>query len=242
MNNLSRAISIAIAAEEPIVRYGVRRLFESEPDLRIVGEAADSSEAVKIAVSLKPEVMLLDLPPSRSGLEALHRLAEMKSSVRVLVLASPGERRQAEEALNLGARGVVLRGSATRALVNGVRGVLAGGYWIGEKAVECAAAAIRCLSEQDGDSGMRSQDYGLTPREREIIAAVSAGYSNKDAGRKFSITERTVKHHLTNIYDKIGVSSRLELALFAVNHRLDVYEPPVERARLNHEEKYAEVV
>lgn len=242
MNTVSRAIPIAIAAEEPIVRYGVRRLFESEPDLRIVGEAADSSEAVQIAMNLKPEVMLLDLSPSGAGLEALERLAQMKSGVRVLLLASPGEKRQMEAALNLGARGVVLRGSATRALVNGVRGVLAGGYWMGEKAVECAAAALRSLDEQNGDGGRKPQDYGLTPREREIIAAVSAGYSNKDAGRKFSITERTVKHHLTNIYDKIGVSSRLELALFAMNHRLDVYEPTEDRVRLSREEKYAEVV
>lgn len=242
MNIDHRVISIAIAAEEPIVRYGARRLFETEPDLRVVAEAATSAEAIKIALDLKPEVLLLDLPASGSGLEVLSHLASMKSTVRALLLASPGDRSQVEEAFNLGARGVVMRGSATRALVNGVRGVLAGEYWMGEKAALGIDAAIRSFAEQPGACQKSPQDYGLTPRELEIIATIASGYSNKDAGRKFSITERTVKHHLTNIYDKLGVSSRLELALFAVNHHLDVYEPPVMRPRLSAEEKYAEAV
>ncbi|MGH9352754.1 MAG: LuxR C-terminal-related transcriptional regulator [Terriglobia bacterium] len=242
MNNDYRATPIAIAAEEPIVRYGVRRLFETEPDLNVVGEAADSSEAIKIVLDLKPEVLLLELPASRSGLEVLRRLASVKSGARTLLLASPGDRSQIAEAFNLGARGVVLKGSETRILVNGVRGVLAGQYWMGETAVAGISEAIRSFTEQHRNGGKASQDYRLTPRELEIIASIATGCSNKDAGRKFSITERTVKHHLTNIYDKLGVSSRLELALFAVNHHLDVYEPPATRARLNTEEKYAELV
>lgn len=241
MNNNHGATPIVIAVDEPIVRYGVRRLIEGEPDLAVIGEAANASEAIKLALELKPEVLLLDLGEPLSGLEVLSRLASMKSCVRTLLMASGAHESQIAEAFDLGARGVVLKGSDTRLLLNGVRGVIAGQYWIGEKAVAGIASAIRCFTQQQ-DGRKAPQHYGLTPRELEIIATIVTGCSNKDVGRKFSIAERTVKHHLSNIYDKLGVSNRLELALFAVNKHLDVYEPNDTRSRLSAEGKYAEVV
>lgn len=241
MNNNHGATSIAIAVDDPILRYGVRRLFEGEPDLIVVGEAATTSEAIKLALELKPEVLLLDLAEPLSGLEVLSRLASVKSCVRTLLMASGAQENQIAEAFDLGAHGVVLKGSDTRLLLNGVRGVIAGQYWIGEKAVAGIASAIRCFTQQH-DGRKSPQHYGLTPRELEIIATIVTGCSNKDVGRKFSIAERTVKHHLSNIYDKLGVSNRLELALFAVNKHLDVYEPHEVRSRLSAEGKYAEAV
>lgn len=242
MNNDQRATAIAIAAEEPILRYGIRRLFEAEPDLYVVGEAANTSEAIKIALDLKPKVLLLEASDTLSGLEVLSRLASVKSSVRTVLLASRAGKSQIAEAFNLGARGVVLKESEMCFLLSGLRSVIAGQYWIGENAVTGMAMAIRGFAGQYPEGPKPPQNYRLTPRELEIVATIAAGCSNKDVGRKFSITERTVKHHLTNIYDKLGVSTRLELALFAVNHHLDVYESPAARGRLSDEVKYAEVV
>ncbi|MDE3178805.1 MAG: response regulator transcription factor [Acidobacteriota bacterium] len=242
MQNHDRAIPIAIAAEEPIVRYGVRKLLEAEADLTVVGEAATSPEAIRLAVETKPRVLLLEMSTSLSGLEVLTRLASMQSSVRTLLLASPHDKSEIAEAFGLGARGVVLKGSATRLLLAGIRCVIEEQYWIGERAVAGVAAAVRNFAEKDGDGRKASRDYRLTPRELEIIAVIATGCTNKDAGQKFSISERTVKHHLTNIYDKLGVSTRLELALFAMNHRLDVCEPARLRARVALNAKYAAVL
>lgn len=242
MNNNHRAVPIAIAAEEPILRYGIRRLIETQPDLSVVGEAADSPEAIKIAIELKPEVLLLEMSATLSGLQVLTYLASMRSSVRTLLLASPADKSDIAEAFSLGARGVVLKESATRLLLSGIRCVIAGQYWNGEKAFAQAAAVVRSFAEKQVDGNQSPRDYRFTPRELEIIAAIATGCTNKDVGQKFSITERTVKHHLTNIYDKLGVSTRLELALFAVNHRLDAYELPRVRSRVSTHVKYAQTV
>ncbi|MGH9356955.1 MAG: LuxR C-terminal-related transcriptional regulator [Terriglobia bacterium] len=241
MNNDRRATSIAVAANEPIVRYGVRRLFEAEPDLHVVAEAANSSEAITVTLTLKPEVLVLDLAAPISGLDVLTRLASVKSCVRTLLLASPVDLSQFDEAFNMGARGVVLKGSPTGLLLNAVRSVIAGQYWAGEQAAAGIAAALRTLKEQDKGCGS-AHHYGLTPRELEVIATITTGCSNKDVGRKFSIAERTVKHHLTNIYDKLGLSNRLELALFAVTNHLDICEPDNSPGRESTEAKYAGVL
>ena len=241
MNNNWRATSIVIAAKEPIVRYGVRRLFETEPDLNVVAEAASSAEAITVTLALKPEALVLDLATPSSGLDVLTRLASAKSCVSTLLLASQADQGQFGEAFNLGARGIVLKGSPTCVLLSALRGVIAGEYWAGEQAVAGITAALRSFKEQD--NGVESpHHYGLTPRELDVIATIATGCSNKDVGRKFSITERTVKHHLTNIYDKLGLSNRLELALFAVTNHLDVCEPESSSGRGSTEAKYAEVL
>ncbi len=234
---LQRDTSVAIVAEEPIVRYGLRRLLETEPDLTVVGETAESSEAIQMVLRHKPQVLLLELSSAR---EVLSGLTSVSSSVRTLLLASPADRRQITEAFELGARGVVVKGWETRVLLNGVREVLAGRYWIEERAVEGMAAAIQSFTERHPDSIESARHYGLTRREREIVALIATGCSNKEIGGKFGITERTVKHHLGNVYDKLGFSSRLELALFAVNHHLDVYVPEIPWMSAN--EKVAEAV
>jgi DNA-binding NarL/FixJ family response regulator len=121
-------------------------------------------------------------------------------------------------AIQLGARGLVLKESGAAVLLKGIRGVMAGQYWIGREAVADLLDVLRSLSASDGDAPRK--DFGLTAREIDIIGAVVAAYGNKEIGERLQISEKTVKHHLTNIFDKLGVSNRLELALLAVHHRL----------------------
>jgi two-component system nitrate/nitrite response regulator NarL len=213
---------ILIADDHPIFRDGLRRLLETEPDLKVIGEACDGAEAVRLAKQLKPDILLLDLAmPRHPGLEALREMssASNQNMVRVILLTAAAEKAQIVEALQLGARGVVLKDSATQLLLKAIHTVMAGEYWVGRESVSNLVQYLRTLVQSSGEEA-RQKKFGLTPRELEIVSAVVAGYSNKETAEYFKISEDTVKHHLSNIFDKLGVSTRLELALFAVNQSL----------------------
>lgn len=219
-NRRSQPIHILIADDHPIFRDGLRRLLEAEPGLKVIGEACDGAEAVIMARQLKPDIMLLDLAmPRHPGLEALRELGSGQQSVRVILLTAAAEKQQIVEALQLGARGVVLKDSATQLLLKAIHTVMSGEYWVGRESVSNLVQYLRTLIQSTGEEA-RQRKFGLTPRELEIVSAVVAGYANKEIAEYFKISEDTVKHHLSNIFDKLGVSTRLELALFAVNQAL----------------------
>src|SRR5689334_22547587 len=230
MNRRSQPIRIVIADDHPIFRDGLRRLLESEEDLKVIGEASDGAEAVKLARQLKPDILLLDLAmPRHPGLEALRDLSSGagtgSSPVRVILLTAAAEKNQIVEALQLGARGVVLKDSATQLLLKAIHTVMAGQYWVGREEVSNLLPYLRPLI-QSAQQGAKQRKYGLTPREIEIISGVVAGFTNNDIAEHFKISEDTVKHHLSNIFDKLGVSTRLELALFAVNQSIPLTAIP----------------
>jgi two-component system nitrate/nitrite response regulator NarL len=221
-NRRTQGVRILIADDHPIFRDGLRRLLESEREFKVIGEASDGIEAVNLVRQLKPEVLLLDLAmPRRAGLDALREMSSGAESlsVRVILLTAAAEKDQIVEALQLGARGVVLKDSATQILLKSIRAVMNGEYWVGRESVSNLVQYLRNLVDSSSVE-TRKKKYGLTPRELEIISAVVAGYANKEIAEYFKISEDTVKHHLSNIFDKLGVSTRLELALFAVNQAL----------------------
>ena len=158
--------------------------------------------------------------PRMPGLEALREMSTGPAhTVRVILLTAAAEKKQIVEALQLGARGVVLKDSATQLLLKSIHTVMSGEYWVGRESVSNLVQYLRNLVQSSGEEA-KQKKFGLTPRELEIVSAVVAGYSNKEIAEYFKISEDTVKHHLSNIFDKLGVSTRLELALFAVNQDL----------------------
>lgn len=215
----SRKTRILIADDHTIFRDGLRRLLESEPEFQVVGEAADGAEALQLVQQFKPDILLLDLAmPRMPGLETLRELSSQGSSVRTILLTAAIEKRQIIEALQTGARGVIMKDAATQLLLKGIRTVMGGQFWVGREAVADMVGYLRDKAAQQPPSPAKA--YGLTKRELEILSTIVSGLSNKEIAQKFTLSEDTVKHHLTNIFDKVGVSSRLELALFAINHRL----------------------
>jgi two-component system, NarL family, nitrate/nitrite response regulator NarL len=220
MSKESNAIRIVIAGEHPILRQDLRRSLESEPGLLIVGEASDACGANQLTRQFKPDILLIDFTLSqRFELQVLNDSASHSHPVRIVVMVTAIEKAHLVEAFRFGAHGIVLKTSTPRVLLNSLRSVMAGQYWLESESVAVLVQALR-ESLSQGNGAKSPKDYGLTPREVEIMTKIATGSSNRQVGEDFSISERTVKHHLTNIFTKIGVSSRLQLALFAVNHHL----------------------
>ena len=217
----NETIGILIADEHVVCREALRKLLERESGFGIVGEAADGEESLEQIVMLKPQVMLLDLAiPRFSAMEVLRRIQEWHAEASVLILAESIDDPRIVESLRLGARGVVLKESAPQLLFKGIRAAVSGEYWIGRSIVGDLVKAMRNGDFSAGND-LSSTPFSLTRRELEIIAEVAEGCTNKTIAEKLSIAEQTVKHHLTSIFHKVGVSSRLELAVFAMHRRMN---------------------
>jgi two-component system nitrate/nitrite response regulator NarL len=212
----AKLVRLIIAGEHSIFRHGLRRLLEAQPDFRIVREIADGASALALVRELTPDILLLGLTHSkRPSSETLKTLADY-ASTRTIVLTDRLDRAEVISAVQLGVAGVVLKDSPPEILFKAVRAVMAGDYWLGHERFSTVAANLRKV-EADR---RRAKAFGLTRREIEIVRSVVAGYSNKKIAEQSAITENTVKSHLTHIFNKLGASNRVELALFAAHHRL----------------------
>ncbi|WP_058188960.1 response regulator [Terracidiphilus gabretensis] len=216
---MERTIRIVIADDHPVVRIGVRNMLADANGFDVAGEAGDGDEAITQTLELQPDILLLDLlMPRLPGLEAMRAIMSGSPTVKILLLTSTITTQQIIEALHIGARGIVLKDSLVQDLHTSIRTVVSGDYWIGGKRVANLVTALHELMQKAEVQPRKT--YGLTPREMEVVGAIVEGCTNRDIARSFGLSEETVKRHLSNIFDKTGVSTRLELALFAIAHQL----------------------
>jgi two-component system nitrate/nitrite response regulator NarL len=219
MTEDDKVVRILIADDHTIFRDGLKNLLAGEPEFQVIGEARDGGEALKFVVQLQPDVLLLDLlMPRVSGMDVLRSLSDSHSRVRTILLSGVVEGEEISKAFELGVCGVVLKDSAAPLLFKSIRAVMAGQYWIGRQGVSSLSQTLK--NYKTSAKSVRPKNYGLTSREMEIVRAVVAGYANKEIAKQLSISDQTVKHHITNIFDKLGVYNRLELALFVFHHKI----------------------
>jgi len=212
-------IRVLIADDHPVVRIGLRNMLQADPHIKIVAEAKDGIEALHMVRTLRPDILLLDLAmPKMPGLEALREMTGDSADTRTIVLTGQVDKRQILEALQLGARGVVLKDAVVAHLSACIRAVMQGQYWLEGRPVQNLVQVLRDLTAQTAPPPRKT--FGLTARELEVVTLITEGSTNKLIAETFGISEETVKRHLTNIFNKIGVGNRLELALFALNHNL----------------------
>ncbi len=219
MGSTNKTLRIIVADDDPIVRDVLRGLVDSQPDVELVSVVEDGKQAIDAVRTLRPDILLLDLlMPNLPGLDALRELVDSATTTRTIIVTSSVTNRQIVEALQLGARGIMLKDSLTY-LPQCIQEVADGHYWVANRA---RTNVIQLLQELQAEAGAENKQntFGLTARELEVVRLVAEGLPNRDIASRLAITEETVKRHLTNIFDKVGMSNRVELALFAINHHL----------------------
>jgi len=208
-------IRVLLADDHPIVLDGLERLFRLEPDFEVVGSCRDGEEVLRAVAAAPPDLLVLDLKmPRLDGLEVLRALQGSGAPTRVLLLTAALDEQQVVEALRLGVRGLVLKEMAPQLVIEAARRIHAGGQWFDAGLLQRSLDAIGRKLGGDGEA------TGLTPREREIVGMVVRGLRNRAIADELGISEGTVKLHLHHVYEKLGLTNRMELLLHVQKHPL----------------------
>jgi DNA-binding NarL/FixJ family response regulator len=217
-------IRVLIADDQNLFRDGVAKLLSAQKDMNVVASAETVGPAIEQLRELRPDIALIgwaaSSPHSQKFFAAVQ---EAKASTRVIMLASGDAKEDFVEAVRLGCCGILPKQTSTELLIKSIRKVHAGEFWLDRMTT---ADVIRRLAKRGGSAnsaarlGIREQSAALSQREREIVILVAQGFKNKEMAERMFISEQTVKNHLHNIFDKLGVSDRLELALYAIHHSL----------------------
>jgi two-component system, NarL family, nitrate/nitrite response regulator NarL len=229
----TQPIRVLIADAQPIVLEGLKSVLSQYPHIQIVGEAADGVETIEKVAQIDPDVVLLDLKlPRVDGLTVLRNIQTRSPRTKVLLFAPAEHKEEFVEAMKLGCSGILLKETTTNLIEKSIQRVYAGEIWLDSTTTAAVirhfaspkdfpAAHTANVSQANGTKTSRERAQ-LSQREREIIVLIAQGYKNKEIAEKMFITEQTVKNHLHNVFDKLGVSDRLELALYAIHNSLHV--------------------
>lgn len=204
-------IRVLLIDDHPAVRAGIRMMLEQDPDIEVVGEGDNGDRALQLAELLKPDVLLLDMEmPGKDGVEVAEELNRINANVRILGLSAYDDEEYISGLLSNGAAGYLTKDEALDKIVDAVRGVARGEKgWFSQRAVIQMAAQVRKEKEDV---------YDLTPREEEVARALIDGLTNKEIALELGISQRTVRYHLSNLYDKLGVNSRPEAMRWVLKH------------------------
>jgi two-component system, NarL family, nitrate/nitrite response regulator NarL len=225
---LGRLATIVVADDEWMFRASLRQLLTAPPSavkdvygvdigsgFQVVGEAGSGQDTVATVESASPDLLLLDLDmPRMAGLDVMRALQGVRRTVRTIVLAGEIRKPELLSVVQLGARGVVLKDAPTELLFEAIMCVMTGRRWLDQALVADLMEMVGTMADPSSPAADR-QPFGLTPRELEVLALVVAGYANKEIARACGVSEETIKHHLTRMFDKVGASNRLELAMLA---------------------------
>ena len=212
-------IRIVVADDHPVVRFGVRNMLQNEPGFEVAGEAEDGDDAITQTLELEPDILLLDLAmPRLPGLEAMRAIMAKSPRVKIVLLTAPSPSsrslKRCRSALAASCPRILSLATSASAASRNQRRLL---DWRRARRQPPQSAAG---AEAQAAAVPERKTYGLTPRELEVVSCIVEGCSNRDIAKQFTISEETVKRHLSNVFDKTGVSTRLELALFAIAHKL----------------------
>jgi DNA-binding NarL/FixJ family response regulator len=215
LNSTSPVVRVLIADDQTLFRVGLARLLEEDTRVDIVGQAGDGAEAVKLAGSLKPDVVLMDLKmPNVDGIEATRQISASHPGIKVLLLTTFEADNHVIQALKAGASGYILKDSKPDSIVTSLLAVMAG------ERVMASAVANRVLEMLTGTTTPKEFYDGLTGREVEILKLLAGGMANKQIAYKLKISEKTVRNHVSNMYEKLNIYDRSQAVLYAVRKGL----------------------
>lgn len=205
-------IRVLMADDHPVVRSGIRSLIEVDSNISIVGEANSGREALEMVESLQPDILLLDMEmPDISGVEVARQLKQKRTGVRILVLSAYNDPQYIRSLLSNGASGYLTKDEAPEFIIEAINGVWRGQEgWLSRK----VAAQMTVWTRDEPD------DLGLTPRELQVLRGVVEAKTNQEIGLSLNISDKTVEKHLESVFNKLGVSSRVEAAVLAVREGL----------------------
>jgi DNA-binding NarL/FixJ family response regulator len=214
-NATTRIARVLIADDQTLFRSGLARLLDVDDRVSVVGEAIDGADAVKLALALKPDVVLMDIKmPNLDGIEATRRIISENPKIKVLMLTTFESDNHVIQALKAGASGYVLKDSQASAIVSSILAVVAG------ERVMAGAVANRVLEMLTGATTPKEFYDGLTAREVEILKMLATGMANKQIAYKLKISEKTVRNHVSNMYEKLDIYDRAQAVLYAVRKGL----------------------
>jgi DNA-binding NarL/FixJ family response regulator len=215
MTVATRAVRVLIADDQTLFRSGLAKLLNEDPRVEVVGQAFDGADAAKQAGKLKPDVVLMDLKmPNVDGIEATRQIIEADPTIKVLILTTFETDNHVIQALKVGASGYVLKDSSAEAITSSIVAVMSG-----EK-VMASAVANRVLEMLTGTTTPKEFYDGLTNREIEILKLLANGMANKQIAYRLKISEKTVRNHVSNTYEKLGIYDRSQAVLYAVKKGL----------------------